>query len=119
MKAPLHTAHPWHGVSIGSEAPATVTAFIEIVPSDTIKYEIDKPSGIMKVDRPQKFSSLCPTLYGFVPQTYCGKNIATLAADPRVERGDGDPLDICVFTERVIVANGFLVRASPIGGFRL
>lgn len=119
MQASPFTSHPWHGVSIGKEAPHTVTAFIEIVPSDTIKYEIDKASGLMKVDRPQKYSSLCPTLYGFIPQTYCDENIRLLAGDKKVERGDRDPLDICVFTERSIAVNGFLVRARPIGGLRL
>lgn len=119
MHASPFTSHPWHGVAIGPEAPQIVTAFIEIVPSDTIKYEIDKASGLMKVDRPQKYSSLCPTLYGFIPQTYCDENIRQLANDKKVERGDRDPLDICVFTERSIHANGFLVRARPIGGLRL
>lgn len=119
MQASPFTSHPWHGVSIGKDAPQVVTAFIEIVPSDTIKYEIDKASGLMKVDRPQKYSSLCPTLYGFIPQTYCDENVRLLANDKKVERGDRDPLDICVFTERAIAANGFLVRARPIGGLRL
>ncbi|MBL8033738.1 MAG: inorganic pyrophosphatase [Leptospiraceae bacterium] len=119
MQASPFTAHPWHGVAIGPDAPNVVTAFIEIVPSDTIKYEIDKASGLMKVDRPQKYSSLCPTLYGFIPQTYCDENVRVLARDKKVVRGDRDPLDICVFTERSIAANGFLVRARPIGGLRL
>jgi len=119
MQASPFTSHPWHGVKIGPDAPKIVTAFIEIVPSDTIKYEIDKASGLMKVDRPQKYSSLCPTLYGFIPQTYCDENIRLLAKSDKVTRGDRDPLDICVFTERSIAANGFLVRARPIGGLRL
>lgn len=119
MQASPFTSHPWHGVAIGPDAPSVVTAFIEIVPSDTIKYEIDKASGLMKVDRPQKYSSLCPTLYGFIPQTYCDENVRLLARDKKVVRGDRDPLDICVFTERSIAANGFLVRTRPIGGLRL
>lgn len=119
MQASPFTSHPWHGVSRGAEAPSVVTAFIEIVPSDTIKYEIDKASGLMKVDRPQKYSSLCPTLYGFIPQTYCDENVRQLARDKKVVRGDRDPLDICVLTERSITGNGFLVRARPIGGLRL
>ena len=72
----LFQAHPWHGVSIGPEAPRVVTAYIEIVPTDTVKYEIDKSSGHLKVDRPQQFSNVCPTLYGFIPQTYCGERVA-------------------------------------------
>jgi hypothetical protein len=64
-------AHPWHGVAIGDDAPEIVTLYVEIVPTDTVKYEIDKVSGYLKVDRPQKYSNVCPTLYGFVPRTYC------------------------------------------------
>ena len=48
-------AHPWHGVDLGPDVPAVVTAYIEIVPTDTVKYEIDKASGHLKVDRPQQF----------------------------------------------------------------
>jgi inorganic pyrophosphatase len=64
-------AHPWHGISVGEKSPEIVNAFIEIIPSDTIKYEIDKPSGHIMVDRPQKYSNNMPCLYGFIPQTYC------------------------------------------------
>ena len=73
-----YTAHPWHGIDIGENAPDIVTAFIEIVPSDTVKYEIDKESGFLKIDRPQKFSNTVPTLYGFIPQTYCADGVADL-----------------------------------------
>ena len=109
-------AHPWHGISIGEEAPALVTAFIEIVPTDTVKYEIDKASGYLKIDRPQKFSNLVPCLYGFIPQTYCDQNIAAHAS---VAKGDGDPLDICVLCERTITHGDIILQAKPIGGFRL
>ena len=122
LRFPLGQAHPWHGVAIGADAPAVVTAYIEIVPGDTVKYEIDKASGHLKVDRPQPFSSLCPTLYGFLPQTYCGAQIAALAARSAgraVAAGDGDPLDICVLTEKVFTRGDFLLRAIPIGGLRL
>ena len=68
-------AHPWHGIEIGPEAPEVVTAYIEIIPSDTVKYEVDKPSGHLKVDRPQKFSNIVPALYGFIPQTYCKEEV--------------------------------------------
>src|SRR5262249_57523689 len=47
----LFQAHPWHGVAIGPEAPRVVTAYIEIVPTDTVKHEIHKASGHLKVDR--------------------------------------------------------------------
>lgn len=66
----LLRSHPWHGIEIGKEAPQVVNTYIETVPTDTVKYEIDKKSGFLKVDRPQKYSSICPTLYGFIPQTY-------------------------------------------------
>ena len=74
----LLRSHPWHGVTIGKDAPQMVNTYIETVPTDTVKYEIDKKSGFLKVDRPQKYSSICPTLYGFIPQTYCGARIAQL-----------------------------------------
>lgn len=118
----LFKPHPWHGVSIGADAPGVVTAFVEIVPTDTVKYEIDKPSGHLKVDRPQKYSNVCPTLYGFVPQTFCGERVAALSQErtgrPTV-RGDGDPLDICVLSEKVFSHGDVLLHAVPIGGLRL
>ncbi len=119
---PVYKAHPWHGIEVGPEAPATVTSFIEIVPTDTVKYEIDKKSGYLKVDRPQKFSNTIPTLYGFIPQTYCGGRIAEFAAQQSgrpVNGGDKDPLDICVLSERAVTHGNILLEAIPIGGFRL
>ena len=77
----LFRAHPWHGVSIGDEAPDRVTAYIEIVPTDTVKYELDKATGLLKVDRPQKFSNVYPTLYGLIPQTLCGPRSAELCME--------------------------------------
>jgi len=118
----LYKAHPWHGVRTGSKAPDIVHAFIEIVPSDTVKYEIDKVSGYLKIDRPQKFSNTVPTLYGFIPQTYCAEHVAEFAAQQsgrEVTHGDGDPLDICVLSERVITHGDIILPAIPIGGFRL
>ena len=115
-------AHPWHGISPGEKAPETVTAFIEIVPLDTVKYEIDKVSGHLKLDRPHKYSSLCPTLYGFIPQTYCGNKVAELVklkTGKNILVGDNDPMDICVLTERAITRSSILVSARPIGGLRL
>ena len=66
----MFKAHPWHGVSMGDQSPDLVTAYIEIVPSDTVKYEVDKATGFLKVDRPQRFSNFCPVYYGLIPQTY-------------------------------------------------
>src|SRR5262245_64272527 len=98
----LYRAHPWHGIPIGDGAPEIVTAFIEIVPTDTVKYEIDKHTGYLKADRPQQFSNILPSLYGLVPQTLCAERIAELCAE-RTGRegigGDGDPLDICLLSE--------------------
>lgn len=113
--------HPWHGLSPGERFPAIVTAYIEIVPADGVKYEIDKVTGYLKVDRPQRLSNFCPTLYGFVPRTYCGSRVARveLPGVPNVERGDGDPLDVCVLTDRPIARGEILLQARPIGGLRM
>lgn len=118
----LFKAHPWHGVSIGEDAPEVVTAYIEILPTDTVKYEMDKASGILKVDRPQQFSNVCPAPYGFVPQTFCGPKVGDLF-ERRAGRtniiGDGDPLDICVLTEKTLSHSDMLLRAVPIGGLSM
>jgi len=115
-------AHPWHGIDPGPNLPAEVTAFIEIVTTDTVKYEIDKLSGYLKIDRPQKFSNVVPALYGFIPRTYCGDQIAAYAAKmsgKQIIKGDGDPLDICVLSERNITHGDILLQAIPIGGLRM
>jgi inorganic pyrophosphatase len=109
--------HPWHGLSIGAGAPRVVTAYIEITPFDLVKYEVDKESGYLRIDRPQRTSSSPPALYGFVPQTYCAENVARLA--PGAERGDGDPLDICVLSERPITKSEIIVAARVIGGLQM
>jgi len=122
MSHQIYKSHPWHGVSIGENAPAIVTAFIEIVPTDTVKYEIDKASGYLKIDRPQKYSNITPSLYGFIPQTYCGDAIAKFAAlksGKEIKKGDGDPLDVCVLTEHHISRGDIILPVIPIGGFRM
>jgi len=122
MKVQLYKPHPWHGIPIGEECPDIITAYIEMVPDDTVKYEIDKLTGYRKVDRPQKFSNYLPALYGFVPQTYCDERIREYAEQKsgrKVEKGDGDPLDICVLTERHITSGDIILEAIPIGGFRM
>ncbi len=118
-----HKAHPWHGISAGKNTPEVVTAFIEIVPTDTVKYEIDKDSGYLKIDRPQKFSNSIPTLYGFIPKTYCDERVAEYARERTgevvVTKGDQDPLDICVLSERSVTHGNIILPAIPIGGFRM
>ena len=117
----LFKSHPWHGVSPGDKVPEALLAYIEVVPADTVKYEIDKVSGYLKVDRPQKYSNVCPALYGFVPQTYCGDSVAEFSSEKSGKKteGDGDPLDICVLTDRLIPHGDILVDCIPIGGLRM
>ena len=109
--------HPWHGLEPGAEAPRVVNAYIEITPFDLVKYEVDKATGYLRVDRPQRTSSQPPALYGFIPQTYCGERVSKLT--PVTSRGDGDPLDICILSERPIAKSEILVPARVIGGLQL
>ena len=114
--------HAWHDVIPGEHLPGEFTSVIEIPRGSNVKYELDKSSGHLRVDRPQRFSSMCPTLYGFIPQTYCGPEVAEL-----VERrtgmtgieGDKDPMDVCVLSEKTFAHGSFFLRARPIGGLRM
>ncbi|OIO71405.1 MAG: inorganic pyrophosphatase [Zetaproteobacteria bacterium CG12_big_fil_rev_8_21_14_0_65_55_1124] len=106
--------HPWHGLESGSEPPRRVQAYIEISPFDMVKFEVDKPSGYLRVDRSVRSSSQHPTLYGFIPRTLCAERVGALMPD--AARGDGDPLDICVISERPISRVEILVNARVIGG---
>jgi len=118
----MFTAHPWHGVKGRTDDPDTFRAFVEIVPTDTVKYELDKTSGLLRIDRPQRFSSMCPTLYGFIPQTYCGAKVAARCGERGFGEnlvGDGDPIDICILTEKTVGQGNILMHARPIGGFRM
>ena len=117
-----YKAHPWHGLDVGDKAPEIVNAFIEMVPTDTVKYELDKVSGYLKIDRPQKYSNVIPALYGFVPQSFCGESVAEYCMQQTNRTdivGDGDPLDICVLTERDVAHGDIIVNVRPIGGFRM
>ena len=109
--------HPWHGLPVGSKPPSIVDAYIEITPNDGVKYEIDKLSGYLRVDRPQGSASLPPTLYGFIPRTYCGDRVAALT--PAATMGDADPLDICVLSQQRIERAEVIVPARVVGGVRL
>lgn len=117
-----YKSHPWHGVNIGKNAPETFSCFIEMVSTDTVKYEVDKDSGYLKLDRPQKYSNTVPALYGFIPQTFSGDGVAEIS-NRKLERddikGDGDPIDVCVLTEKTITHGDIIVNANPIGGFRM
>jgi inorganic pyrophosphatase len=118
----LCKSHPWHGVPIGAEAPARVTVYVEMVPTDTVKYELDKHSGLLTVDRPQKYSNVSPSLYGLVPQTLCAERTAAFCEERSGRTGlvgDMDPLDICVITEKEIKHGNIVVQAIPIGGLRM
>lgn len=109
--------HPWHGLSVGPDAPRLVHAYIEITPFDSVKYEIDKETGYLRVDRPQRSSSQPPTLYGFIPRTYCGPRVAAMSDKAVI--GDKDPLDICVLSERPITRAEVLLNAKVIGGLHM
>lgn len=108
--------HPWHGLSVGPDAPNVVHAYIEVTPFDPVKYEVDKETGYLRVDRPQRTNSLPPTLYGFVPRTYCGSRVGALS---ETGVGDKDPLDICVLSERPINRAEVLLNARPVGVMRM
>ncbi len=109
--------HPWHGLHPGTNTPDVVRAYIEITPFDLVKYEIDKETGYLRVDRPQRGASQPPTLYGFVPRTFCGARVCELS--PKSKRGDGDPIDICVLSERPITKSELIVSAHIVGGLQM
>lgn len=109
--------HPWHGLEVGKRPPRLVSAFIEITPFDLVKYEVDKVTGYVRVDRPQRTSSQPPVLYGFIPQTYCAERVRKLS--PKAERGDDDPLDICVVSERPIARAEVILNARVVGGLQV
>lgn len=117
-----YKSHPWHGVELGLESPHIITCFVEMVTTDTVKYEVDKISGYLRIDRPQKYSNVLPALYGFLPQTLCARKVAEYAMNKTNRKdivGDGDPLDICILAEKNISHGDILVQAIPIGGFRM
>lgn len=95
--------NPWHDVEIGSEAPKVVRAIVEIPKGSKVKYELDKASGLIKVDRVLMSSVIYPANYGFIPRTYCG---------------DNDPLDILVLGSEPVVPLS-VMRARPIGVMKM
>ena len=112
-----HRPHPWHGLAVGDDPPLDIDAFVELTPFDVIKYETDKLTGYLRVDRPQRTSSTPPTPYGFVPRTWCGRRVSELS--PTSVAGDKDPLDICVLTERPVNRTEILLKTRVIGGIAM
>ncbi|MBP9150882.1 MAG: inorganic diphosphatase [Flavobacteriales bacterium] len=99
----INKKNPWHQVSTGAEAPEIVTGIVEIPKDSRAKYELDKETGMLKLDRVLFSSMYYPANYGFIPQTYCD---------------DGDPLDILVLSQIAIVPM-CLVDAKVIGVMRM
>lgn len=97
------TLHPWHGVTQPKSAPEELNCVIEIPMGSKVKYELDKESGLIKVDRILYSSVHYPANYGFLPQTYCD---------------DKDPLDVLVLCQESVVPLS-LMRARPIGVLKM
>ena len=111
--------HPWHGLRArAEEGPEDIVqVYIEMTPADVVKYEVDKNSGFLMVDRPQRTTSSPPALYGFIPRTYCGDEVAKRC--PHADVADGDPLDICVYSERHITRADIILNARVVGGIQM
>ena len=111
--------HPWHGLHTrADEMPEDIVqVYIEMTPDDVVKYELDKASGFLMVDRPQRTTSRTPALYGFIPRTYCAEEVAKRCPDADI--ADGDPLDICVFSERHITRADIILNARVVGGIQM
>ena len=97
------SAHPWHDVPLTDDPAAWFPVFIEIPKGSKVKYELDKPTGLLRVDRVLYSAVHYPANYGFVPRTYCD---------------DGDPLDVLVLGQEE-VAPAVLLRARAVGAMRM
>ena len=95
--------HPWHSLEIGKDAPEVVNAVIEIPMGSKVKYELDKRSGLIRVDRILYGAVFYPANYGFIPQTYCE---------------DKDPLDILVFCQEPLYPRS-IVESRVIGSMAM
>ena len=95
--------HPWHDYDLGSRAPEIVPVIVEVPKGSKTKYELDKKSGLLRVDRILFSSVVYPANYGFIPQTYCG---------------DHDPLDVLVLGQETIVPLAVMM-AKPIGVMKM
>ncbi|KAJ6821631.1 soluble inorganic pyrophosphatase-like [Iris pallida] len=92
-------AHPWHDLEIGPGAPLVFNCVVEISKGSKVKYELDKASGLIKVDRVLYSSVVYPHNYGFIPRTICE---------------DSDPMDVLVIMQEPVLPGSFL-RARAIG----
>ncbi|CAL9185534.1 unnamed protein product [Musa hybrid cultivar] len=92
-------AHPWHDLEIGPGAPAVFNVVVEITKGSKVKYELDKKTGLIKVDRVLYSSVVYPHNYGFIPRTLCE---------------DNDPIDVLVLMQEPVLPGCFL-RARAIG----
>lgn len=97
------SAHPWHDVPLPDDLADWFPAYIEIPQGSKIKYELDKPTGLLRVDRILYSAVHYPANYGFIPQTYCP---------------DNDPLDVLVLCQEPVTP-AVLLRARAIGVMRL
>jgi inorganic pyrophosphatase len=97
------SAHPWHDVRLPENLDRWFPAYIEIPKGSKVKYELDKPTGLLRVDRVLYSAVHYPANYGFVPRTYCD---------------DGDPIDVLVLGQEEVVP-GVLMRARAIGVMRM
>lgn len=95
--------HPWHDVEVGPDAPEIIPVIIEVPKGSKNKYELHKPSGLLKVDRVLFSSVHYPANYGFIPQSYCG---------------DHDPLDVLVLGQESVVPL-VIMQARPIGVMKM
>jgi inorganic pyrophosphatase len=109
--------HPWHGLSPGRSPPQFLQVYVETTPFDAVKYELDRQTGYLRVNRLQRGSSLPPALYGFVPRSLCGPRVRALS--PGATQGDGDPLDVCVFSERPVRCAEMLLDVRLLGGLEV
>lgn len=99
----MPAVHPWHDIEIGKDLETSLPAVIEVPKDSKVKYELDKKTGFIKVDRVLFSSVHYPANYGFIPQTYCD---------------DKDPLDILVLGQMAVVPLS-LLRTKPIGVMKM
>src|ERR671939_434989 len=95
--------HPWHDIACDEPIDESVCAFIEIPMGSKVKYELDKETGLLKVDRVLFSAVHYPANYGFIPRSYCG---------------DGDPLDVLVLGQESVVPM-CIMRARAVGAMRM